>query len=178
MAKKSAQNSIHVSVPKQQLTLKNGRKTLRSFPISSSRFGLGSKEGSMKTPLGRFRIAEKFGDALPHETAFKSRKPVRLTKKMLESDDLIMSRILWLDGLAPENANSYDRYIYIHGTNHEEEIGRPASHGCIRMRNADVAELFDLVEVNTSVVISGPRPVAKPRKKVRKALRRRNGPPK
>ncbi len=108
----------------------------------------------MKTPLGRFRIAEKIGDDLPQQTAFKSRKPVRASAKALRSDDLIMSRILWLDGVEPHNANTYDRYVYIHGTNHEEAIGEPASHGCIRMRKNDVAELFDLVEVNTPVTIS------------------------
>jgi L,D-transpeptidase YbiS len=178
MAKQSTQNSIHVSVPKQRLSLKKGRKILRTFPISSSSFGLGTEEGSMKTPLGRFRIAEKFGAGLPHETAFKSRKPIRLTPKMLEEADLIMSRILWLDGIDPENANSHERFIYIHGTNHEESIGQPASHGCIRMKNADVAELFDLVEVETRVVISNRRPAQSVRKKVRKALRSRNDPPK
>jgi lipoprotein-anchoring transpeptidase ErfK/SrfK len=77
---------------------------------------------------------------------------------MLAEDDLIMSRVLWLDGLEPENANTFDRYIYIHGTNHEESIGQPASHGCVRMRNADVAELFDLVEVGTEVVIAPNEP--------------------
>jgi lipoprotein-anchoring transpeptidase ErfK/SrfK len=154
MTKKSEQTRIHVSVPKQKLTVKRGRKTLRTFPISTSRFGLGSEEGSMKTPVGRFRIAEKIGEGRPHASAFKSRKPVRLTKRLLAEDDLIMSRILWLDGLDAQNANSYDRYIYIHGTNHEDQIGQPASHGCIRMRNADVAELFDLVEIGTPVVIA------------------------
>jgi lipoprotein-anchoring transpeptidase ErfK/SrfK len=64
-----------------------------------------------------------------------------------------MSRILWLDGLDEDNANTRDRFIYIHGTKHEDKIGRAASHGCIRMRNADVIELFDLVEAETPVVI-------------------------
>lgn len=108
----------------------------------------------MKTPLGRFRIAEKIGENVPPETAFKNRKPVRVSAKTLKSDDLVMSRILWLDGLETHNANSYDRYIYIHGTNHEEAIGKPASHGCIRMRNTDVAALFDLVWVDTPVIIA------------------------
>lgn len=132
----------------------------------------------MKTPLGRFCIAEKIGAGLPIETAFKSRKPVRVSARLLREDDLIMSRILWLDGSEPDNANSYGRYIYIHGTNHEEEIGRPASHGCVRMRNADVAELFDLVEVGTEVVIASSRAGARHPKKVRKALRRRSDQPK
>lgn len=128
----------------------------------------------MKTPLGRLRIAEKFGAGLPIKTAFKSREPVRTTAEMLEAEDLIMSRILWLDGLEPKNANSYARYIYIHGTNHEGRIGEPASHGCIRMRNADVAELFDLVGVGTEVVISNRKPAGAAGKSRRKALRRRS----
>jgi lipoprotein-anchoring transpeptidase ErfK/SrfK len=68
-------------------------------------------------------------------------------------DDLVMSRILWLDGLEEHNANTRDRYIYIHGTNHEHKIGEPASHGCIRMTNVDVIELFDLVDEQTPVII-------------------------
>jgi len=169
--KKSNQTTIHISVDRQQLKLKRGRRTERTFPISTSKFGLGSEEGSMKTPTGRFRIAEKIGENFPTATAFKSRKPVRASKKALASDDLIMSRILWLDGLEVHNANTYGRYVYIHGTNHEEAIGEPASHGCIRMRNEDVAELFDLVEVNTPVVIAHRAP-NRGREKLRKALRR------
>lgn len=107
----------------------------------------------MKTPTGRFQIAEKIGAAMPLRTVFKSRRPVRATKKSLEADDLIMTRILWLDGLDRENANTHDRYIYIHGTNQEELIGQPASHGCVRMRNVDLAELFELVEIGTRVII-------------------------
>ena len=112
----------------------------------------------MKTPTGRFRIAEKIGDNLPPETAFKSRKPVRASAKALRSDDLVMSRILWLDGVEAHNANTHQRYVYIHGTNHEEAIGTPASHGCIRMRNQDVVELFDLVKVDTPVIIAAAKP--------------------
>ncbi|MDQ6860675.1 MAG: L,D-transpeptidase [Verrucomicrobiota bacterium] len=163
--------SIHVSVPKQRLTLKRGRKTERTYPVSTSAYGLGSEPDSMKTPLGRFQIAQKIGDAMPIETAFKSREPVPLTPEMLREEDLIMSRILWLHGIEPHNSNTRDRYVYIHGTNHEETIGTPASHGCIRMRNADVAELFDLVEVGTSVLIVANESSGRPRKSARKALR-------
>jgi len=151
--KKSAQTTIHVSVRTQQLTLKSGRKNLGSYPISTSRFGLGTEEGSMKTPTGRFRIAEKIGDGMPVGTVFKSRRPIKATKKLLREEDLVMTRILWLDGLEPGNANTHDRYIYIHGTNHEESIGEPASHGCIRMRNADLLELFEQVTTDTPVMI-------------------------
>ncbi len=111
----------------------------------------------MKTPTGRFRIAEKIGGSRPIDIAYRARVPMRVSAAALQSDDLIMSRILWLDGLEQANANTHGRYIYIHGTNHEDEIGKPASHGCIRMRNADVAELFELVEAGTPVVIVPPK---------------------
>jgi L,D-transpeptidase YbiS len=151
--KKSAEPKINISVKKQELTLRLGRKKLAAFPISTSRFGLGSKEGSLKTPTGKFRVAEKIGTGMPLGTVFKSRRPVKATKKMLCEDDLVMTRILWLDGLEPANANTYQRFIYIHGTNHEGQIGEAASHGCIRMRNRDLVELFDRVGVDTPVMI-------------------------
>lgn len=152
--KKSPEVSIRISVRKQRLTLKSGRKTLAEYPVSTSRFGLGSRKGSFKTPTGKFRIAEKVGDGLPVGTVFKSRRPIRATKKLLREEDLIMTRILWLDGLEPRNANSHDRYIYIHGTNHEDKIGTPASVGCIRMKNDDLIELFEQVTEGTPVEIS------------------------
>ena len=107
----------------------------------------------MKTPTGGFRIAEKIGGGMPVGTVFQSRRPVKATKKMLLDDDLVMTRILWLAGTGRTNANTYGRFIYIHGTNHEEQIGEPASHGCIRMRNTDLVELFDRVEIDTPVMI-------------------------
>jgi lipoprotein-anchoring transpeptidase ErfK/SrfK len=151
--KKSQQLKIQISVGEQRLTLKNGRKKIATYPISTSRFGLGSKKGSFKTPTGKFRIAEKIGDGKPAGTIFKSRQPVKATKKMLREEDLVMTRILWLDGLEPRNANTHDRYVYIHGTNHEEEIGTAASHGCVRMKNDDVVELFERVTEGTPVEI-------------------------
>jgi L,D-transpeptidase YbiS len=78
---------------------------------------------------------------------------VKVTKKLMRDADLVMTRILWLDGLDPENANTHERFIYIHGTNHEESIGEPTSHGCIRMRSTDLLELFELVDVDTLVAI-------------------------
>ena len=108
----------------------------------------------MKTPLGQFRVAEKFGADAPVGTVFKNREPVGFQDEHPPDDDLVLSRILWLDGLEAHNANTRDRFIYIHGTNHEHEIGEPASHGCIRMRNADLVELFDLIEPGTPVVIA------------------------
>src|SRR5437762_8041105 len=118
--KKSPEPKIRISVRRQELVLKSGRKKLVEYPISTSLFGVGSKEGSFKTPTGKFRIAEKIGDGMPSSTVFKSRRPVKPTRKMLRDDDLVMTRILWLDGLEPRNANTHARYVYIHGTNHED----------------------------------------------------------
>lgn len=151
--KKSPEAKIQISVRAQQLTLKCGRKKLASYPVSTSRFGLGTKEGSFKTPTGKFRITEKIGEGMPLGTVFKSRRPVKATKKALREEDLVMTRILWLDGLEGQNANTHARYIYIHGTNHEEKIGRPDSHGCIRMKNGDLVELFERVAEGTRVEI-------------------------
>ena len=171
--KKSGELSIHISVAQQRLTLKRGGKAERTFRVSTSKFGLGSEEGSMKTPTGRFQIAEKIGADQPIDIAYKARVPIRASADALKSDDLIMSRILWLEGLDEANANTHARYIYIHGTNHEDQIGTPASHGCIRMKNADVAELFGLVEVGTPVVIAPPRLVRRTGKKRQKSVARR-----
>lgn len=145
--------TLHISVRDQRLTVKAGEEPIRTYPISTSLFGLGSEEGSMKTPLGNFRIGHKIGDKALSGTVFKNREPIDQTAQPPTDDDLVMSRILWLDGLEEHNANTRDRYIYIHGTNHEHKIGEPASHGCIRMTNADVIELFDLVDEQTPVVI-------------------------
>jgi L,D-transpeptidase YbiS len=146
--------TIRVSVPEQRLNLMKGDQTLVSYPISTSRFGLGPEAGSMKTPLGKFRIAEKIGADVPLGTIFRSRVPVAANDPPPPDDDLILTRILWLDGMQDHNANTRDRFVYIHGTNHESEIGRPASHGCIRMRSTDIADLFERVAVGTEVVIA------------------------
>lgn len=145
--------AIRISVADQCLKLMTSDGA-KEYPISTSRLGLGFKEGSHKTPIGRFCIAEKIGGGASLETVFKERKPVPIRAENHPDDDLIMARILWLDGLGKRNANTHQRYIYIHGTNQERDVGRATSHGCVRMRNADVAELFDLVEVGTPVTIT------------------------
>jgi len=144
---------IDVSIRKQELKLRRGRKILRRYPVSSSRFGLGSQTGSNKTPLGKFRISDKIGAKTPSGTVFVGRVALGSADELPATEDLILSRILWLDGLDRRNANTRDRFIYIHGTKHEDKIGQPNSHGCIRMRNADVIELFDMVDVGTLVTI-------------------------
>jgi lipoprotein-anchoring transpeptidase ErfK/SrfK len=146
--------SIRISIQDQTLELLEGDKILSAYPVSTSRFGVGSEVGSFKTPLGRFRVGEKVGHGLPVGTIFQGRVPVEPTEAALETDDLILSRILWLEGLESHNANTRDRYIYIHGTRHEDKIGTPASFGCVRMRSADLIELFDQVPIGTEVVIA------------------------
>ena len=145
--------NIHVSIGDQRLTLMEDETPIRSYPVSTSRFGIGTEEGSMKTPTGRFRVAEKIGGGLPTDAVFQSRVPLKSDDPLPPTEDLVMSRILWLDGVDEHNANTRDRFIYIHGTKHEDKIGNPASHGCVRMRNEDVVELFDLVDEGAHVTI-------------------------
>ena len=145
--------NIHVSIRDQRLTLKEDEAPVRTYPVSTSRFGIGTQQGSLKTPTGRFRVAEKIGGDVSAGTIFQSRVPLKAGDPLPPTEDLVMSRILWLDGLDDHNANTRDRFIYIHGTKHEDKIGSPASCGCIRMRNADVVELFDLVDPDTPVII-------------------------
>jgi lipoprotein-anchoring transpeptidase ErfK/SrfK len=145
--------NIHISIRDQKLTLKDGDTPIRNYSVSTSRFGIGTEMGSMKTPTGHFRVAEKIGGDTPNGTVFRSRVALKPFDPVRPTEDWVMSRILWLDGLDDQNANTRDRYIYIHGTRHEDKIGTPASCGCVRMRNADVIELFDLVDEGASVVI-------------------------
>jgi lipoprotein-anchoring transpeptidase ErfK/SrfK len=149
----TSRTSIHISIRDQQLTVKEDETPIRTYPVSTSRFGIGTGPGSLKTPTGRFRIGEKIGEDMPAETIFRSRVPLKPGDPLPTTEDLVMSRILWLDGLDEHNANTRERFIYIHGTKHEGKIGSPASCGCIRMRNADVVELFDLVNHDTPVII-------------------------
>jgi lipoprotein-anchoring transpeptidase ErfK/SrfK len=144
---------IYVHVPSQTLDLLDGDTLLRRYVISSSRFGLGSESGSNRTPVGRFRIAEKHGDGAEAGMVFVSREPTGQIGREDDPKDNVQTRILWLDGLEKGNANTYDRYVYIHGTNAESRLGMPASEGCIRMSNTDVIDLYDSVEPGTEVVI-------------------------
>ena len=101
--------NIHISIGDQRLTLMEDETPIRSYPVSTSRFGIGTEEGSMKTPSGRFRVAEKIGGGLPSGAVFQSRVPLKPEDPLPPTDDLVMSRILWLDGLDEHNANTHDR---------------------------------------------------------------------
>lgn len=150
-----AEISLRVSVVRQELDVLNAMgEVLRRFPVSTSQFGLGTEPGSFRTPLGRFRVAEKIGDCAEPGTIFRNRLPTGENGLDATHDDLVLTRILWLEGDEEHNANTRDRYIYIHGTNHEGLIGQPASHGCVRLRNSDVMELYDLTRPGAAVVIA------------------------
>ena len=154
---------IVVDISEQRLYLVQNKLVLKSYPISSSKFGEGSIENSFKTPLGMHQIKEKIGEDVEENTIFISRvdtqKKADIIKNTFDSDnDFVTSRILWLDGMEEginkgKGIDSYDRYIYIHGTQEEGLIGTKASHGCIRMFNNDVIELFKKVKEGTKVLI-------------------------
>ena len=144
---------IRVSIADQTLSLLENDELLVSYTISSAANGLGFEEGSYCTPTGNFEVCEKIGEGEQSGTIFKSRLPTGLWDGTPEESDLVLTRILRLQGLDPENANSLERYIYIHGTNQEHLLGQPASCGCIRMSNKDVIDLYDRIEEGVSMVI-------------------------
>lgn len=147
---------IYIHVPSQTLDLlTDAGEVRRRYAISTSQFGLGSEPGSYKTPLGHFRVGEKIGEGAQPGEIFKSRVPTGECGTEDDPEDRVQTRILWLEGLDPENANTRERYIYIHGTNAESQLGMPKSHGCIRMSNLDVIDLYEQVEVGAPVVIEG-----------------------
>ena len=141
---------IIISVADQLLHHRRKTGVWYSYPISTAANGVGNEEGSFQTPFGKHRIAEKIGDGLPLLTAFRAREPFCIFDP--ETDDLgrdwILTRILWLEGIEPGKnsrgkVDTKSRYIYIHGTHDEAAIGTPCSHGCIRMRNLDMLDLFE-----------------------------------
>lgn len=146
---------VIVSVHDQRLALLDENNLVAIYPVSTSKFAIGDLPGSDGTPLGELEIAQKIGGGLPAGAVLKDR---RWTGEILAPDapgrDPIVSRILWLRGKEPQNANAFSRYIYIHGTAEERNIGRRASYGCVRMRSRDVVQLFDLVGKGAQVTIT------------------------
>ena len=148
------QHHIVISTRDQKLALLDRGTLLATYPVSTSKFGLGDRPGSRFTPLGQLQIAEKIGDNAPPGAVFKDR---RRTGEIVLANSLgrdpIVTRILWLRGLESQNANAFARDIYIHGTPEEWRIGSPASYGCIRMRSSDVAQLYNIVGIGAAVMI-------------------------
>ena len=145
---------VVISVPEQRLALLDEGTLIATYPVSTSKFALGDVPGSRGTPLGELEVAEKIGGSAPLGAVFKSR---RRTGEIIAPDapgrDPIVTRILWLRGRERQNANAFQRNIYIHGTPEERNIGHPASYGCIRMRSRDVIRLYDVVGAGARVSI-------------------------
>lgn len=149
---------IKVNISQQRLCLVEDSRVLKAYHISTSKFGIGNKAGSNKTPLGLHRVCGKFGRNAGPGAIFKKRRNTGKIVRIGEAEDLITTRILRLEGLERgvnkgRGIDSFKRCIYIHGTPQEKLIGRPASHGCIRMRNKDIIKLFNLISRNTAVLI-------------------------
>jgi hypothetical protein len=153
-AKRDDQHVMEVSVPMQKMALYRKGELIKTYPISTSKFGLGNEKGSYRTPLGKMEVAEKVGGGKPAGAVFKSRKWTgEVVKPNSPGRDPIVSRILWLNGLEPKNKNTYSRCIYIHGTAAERDIGKPASYGCVRMKSRDVIDLYGKVGEGSKVFI-------------------------
>lgn len=154
---------IEVGIPSQTLDLHDKNAVVRRYHISSAKNGVGQENGSFCTPLGRHIIRAKIGTDQPVNTVFVKRRPTGeiYTPEFAANfprRDWILTRILWLSGCEPGfnrlgKVDTMRRYIYIHGTPDSVEMGKPGSIGCIRMRNQDLLELFDLVEAGTEVDI-------------------------
>jgi lipoprotein-anchoring transpeptidase ErfK/SrfK len=147
-----------VSVRDQQLLLTQDGVPIKTYKISTSKFGLGSRSGSNCTPIGKMGVAKKIGCYAPKGMVFKSRRPTgEILKPNAPGRDPIVSRIIWLHGKEGHNRNTFRRCIYIHGTPEEWRLGSPASYGCIRMSSADVIDLYKRIHVGAEVqVIRGP----------------------
>lgn len=156
---------IEIDLAGQRLTLFSPGMAPRHWPVSTARNGPGERRGSEQTPRGLHVIRARIGAGLPAGAVLVGRRPTGETwsRALAEANpgrDWVLTRILWLSGLEPGRnrlgeVDTMRRFIYIHGTPDCEPLGVPGSHGCIRMRNADVMELFDLVPVGTEVVITG-----------------------
>ena len=156
-------NLLFVSIENQKMYRILSKDIIETYDISTSKYGIGNQMGSNKTPTGLHKINSKYG----HKTPVNGRMIGRVfygqiakifSDTTTSKTDDITSRILWLEGLENginkgDNIDSYKRYIYIHGTSEEGRIGIPSSHGCVRMKNKDVIDLFNEVAIGTFVLI-------------------------
>jgi lipoprotein-anchoring transpeptidase ErfK/SrfK len=145
---------VIISVKDQKLMVVENGQRAAVYPVSTSKFGIGDRWGSMATPLGWLQVAEKIGDHAPPGAVFHKR---RFTGEILQPNapgrDPIVTRIIWLRGLERSNANAFNRCIYIHGTAEEKTIGKPASYGCVRMCSKDVTEVYAQIQIGALVRI-------------------------
>jgi lipoprotein-anchoring transpeptidase ErfK/SrfK len=153
---------VVISVRDQKLLLLQNGAKVATYPVSTSKYGLGDFWGRMTTPLGYLQVAQKIGDHAPLGAVFHNR---RFTGEVLRPNapgrDPVITRIIWLRGLEAQNAHAFSRCIYIHGTPEEKLIGHPASYGCIRMKSNDVAALYNQLPLGALVEIVNDRLPAK-----------------
>jgi L,D-transpeptidase YbiS len=162
--------ALWVSVDEQRCRLVRDGYVLRQWHCSTAAKGTGAEMNSLKTPLGWHQVREKIGAGTPWGTVFKSKEAGKAWAPGQDTkDDLVLTRLVSLTGLEPGRnkggkQDSFARSIYLHGTNDEDKIGVPASHGCVRLYNDDVVELFDLVDTSTLVLLTeeGEAPPAPP----------------
>jgi lipoprotein-anchoring transpeptidase ErfK/SrfK len=143
-----------VSVHDQKMLLVRDGTPVKTYKISTSKFGVGDRPGSNCTPLGRLQVAKKIGGNAPIGSVFKSRRPTgEVLKPNAPGRDPVVTRILWLTGTESRNKNTFRRTIYIHGTPEEKRLGQPASYGCIRMASRDVADLYKRIGHGADVFV-------------------------
>jgi lipoprotein-anchoring transpeptidase ErfK/SrfK len=154
---------IVIDAGKQELALYDGERVLKRYSVSTAKNGLGEKNGSYRTPRGKHIVRAKIGAGQPENTVFVRRRPTgeiwsRELHAKFPGRDWMLTRLLWLSGKEPGknrlgDVDTMRRYIYIHGSPDIAEMGKPGSIGCIRMRNRDIVELFELVPPYTPVDI-------------------------
>ena len=156
---------VVVDVARQNACLLQGGQGRACYPVSTAEAGVGGEGGSLRTPPGWHRVHERIGDGAPSHMSFSSRMATgKEWDGAATPDDLILGRVLTLEGLEQgvnrgPGCDSLERYIYLHGTNHEDTIGLPASHGCVRLRIPDVIDLFGRLKAGDAVLIAeGPVP--------------------
>ena len=151
---KDLQHHVIISVKDQKLALLDRETLVAIYPVSTSKYGFGDWPSSRCTPLGELEIAEKIGDNAPLGAVFKDRRRTgEIVLPNAPGRDPIVTRIIWLRGREPQNANAFGRYIYIHGTPEERNLGLPVSYGCVRMKSEDVIKLYDIVGIGAQVSI-------------------------
>ena len=160
---KSFDEVLFVNITEQKMYYIKEGGIVKTYVISSSSYGVGNKAGSNKTPIGLHKVKQKFGEETPINgkmigRVFYGDIATIYTDNTKSKTDDVCSRILWLVGLEEglnkgEGIDSYNRYIYIHGASEEGRLGKPASHGCIRMKNKEVIELYEKVKIGTLVLI-------------------------
>jgi lipoprotein-anchoring transpeptidase ErfK/SrfK len=151
---KDLQHHVIISVKDQKLALLDRETLVATYPVSTSKYGLGDWPSSRCTPLGELEIAKKIGDNAPLGTVFKDRRRTgEIVLPNAPGRDPIVTRVLWLRGREAQNANAFGRYIYIHGTPEERSLGLPVSYGCVRMKSEDVIKLYDIVGTGAQVTI-------------------------